>query len=92
MAYADYGYYLNVYFGSELSPKDALRYLTRASDWLDRLTRQRLKTAYPWFSPRVPKSSAAPPVRTRGRQAAAVTATPTRKLTDRIRPVESIAV
>lgn len=47
MAYADYGFYTGVYFGDELPPEKALKWLTRASDWLDIVTRKRLKTAYP---------------------------------------------
>ena len=47
MAYAEYNDYYTLYYGEVLPPEDAIRWLDRASDMLDALTHDRLRTAYP---------------------------------------------
>ena len=47
MAYADYQFYTDAYFGDVLTAENADRWLSRASDTLDTLTFQRLTSAFP---------------------------------------------
>ena len=47
MAYADFNFYYNNYFGDVLSSTEANRWLERASDELDRLTFGRLTNNFP---------------------------------------------
>lgn len=47
MAYADYEFYRDTYFGDVLTEDDAARWLSRASDELDTLTFGRLTFAFP---------------------------------------------
>ena len=51
MAYADYNFYTECYYGDVLPPEAAGRYLDRASDLLDTLTFGRLAYAFPTFEP-----------------------------------------
>ena len=51
MAYADYNFYTESYYGAVLENGAAARYLDRASDYLDTLTFGRLAYAFPTFEP-----------------------------------------
>lgn len=47
MAYADYNFYTESYYGDELTESNAAKWLERASDELDALTFHRLQRYYP---------------------------------------------
>jgi len=47
MAYADFDFYRDSYFGDALTKEDAAKWLSRASDELDSLTFGRLTNAFP---------------------------------------------
>lgn len=47
MAYTDYGFYKDTYFGEHLTEDTAPRYLERASDEVDNLTFGRLANSFP---------------------------------------------
>lgn len=47
MAYADYEFYKNVYFGSAVPESDFARMAERASDWVDVMTFDRLTDGLP---------------------------------------------
>lgn len=47
MAYADYDFYSNAYYGEHLTKENATRYLSRASDEIDSYTFGRLVNAFP---------------------------------------------
>jgi hypothetical protein len=47
MAYADYDFYVNSFYGDKLTRENANRYLERASDELDSLTFGRLAILFP---------------------------------------------
>lgn len=47
MAYADFNFYQNIYYGEVLTSGNASRWLDRASDMLDTLTFGRLTFAFP---------------------------------------------
>lgn len=45
--YADYGFYVNTYYGNTLPGNNAEIWLERASDYVDTITFNRLDTAFP---------------------------------------------
>lgn len=55
MAYADFEFYTDSYFGDVLTADNAARWLTRASDTLDTLTHGRLISAFPTIEAHVEK-------------------------------------
>ena len=55
MAYADYDFYVSGYFGEDLEPNSAARWLEMASDELDTLTFGRLTFAMPTVEAHVAK-------------------------------------
>lgn len=55
MAYADLTFYQDEYFGDLLTEDNAAKWLERASDWLDVLTRGRLTFAFPTVSGHIAK-------------------------------------
>lgn len=55
MAYADEDFYFNTYYGDSLRPDDVEKWLERASDELDTLTRGRLINAQPVNSSHITK-------------------------------------
>lgn len=55
MAYTDYDFYRTKYYGEDLEPNSADRWLDMASDELDTLTFGRLTFAFPTFEPHAVK-------------------------------------
>lgn len=47
MAYADYGFYSDSYFGDTLTAENASRWLDRASDYVDAITFHRTENTFP---------------------------------------------
>ena len=45
--YADYSFYTDTYHGDTLTSSNAVKWLDRASDYVDTITYRRLETAYP---------------------------------------------